>query len=290
MTLNQLINGLVSIALVEMMLTIGVSATWNELVGVAKNWRLMLGVLVANYIFVPAATLGLLQFFHARPLPAAGFLILAACPGAPYGPLITAFAKGNLPLAVGLMAVLAATSAVLAPVLLQFLIPLVARQEPVRVESVKLLQTLVITQLAPLGCGILLRQCLPNVVIRVQAWGNRIGLLLNLLAVGLVLATQSALFSAVPLRALAGMAALLIVCLTIGWKMGGKTPEHRKTVALVTALRNVGLGLVIATSAFPGTAAVTAVLAYGLFEITGAFLLAAWWRRPTPVINCLRVT
>jgi hypothetical protein len=48
-------------------------------------------------------------------------------------------------------------------------------------------------------------------------------------------------------------------------------------MTLTTSLRNVGLGLVIATGSFAGTPAVTAVLAYGLFEIVGSLLLALLW-------------
>ncbi len=44
-------------------------------------------------------------------------------------------------------------------------------------------------------------------------------------------------------------------------------------MTLTTLLRNVGVGLVIATSNFPGTAAMTATLAYGLLEIAGSLLL-----------------
>jgi BASS family bile acid:Na+ symporter len=43
---------------------------------------------------------------------------------------------------------------------------------------------------------------------------------------------------------------------------------------LTTSLRNVGVALVIATGNFGGTAAVTAVLAYGIFEIVCSLLLA----------------
>jgi BASS family bile acid:Na+ symporter len=50
-------------------------------------------------------------------------------------------------------------------------------------------------------------------------------------------------------------------------------------LALTTSLRNVGVGLVIATSNFGGTAAVTAVLAFGIFEIVGSLLLALAWGR-----------
>jgi BASS family bile acid:Na+ symporter len=50
-------------------------------------------------------------------------------------------------------------------------------------------------------------------------------------------------------------------------------------VALATSLRNVGVGLVIATGSFAGTPAVSATLAYGIVEIVGSVLLAMRWGR-----------
>jgi predicted Na+-dependent transporter len=60
-------------------------------------------------------------------------------------------AKGNVPVSVGLMVVLAAFSAVLAPLLLSCLLPLVARGANLKVDTVKIVITLLITQLIPLG-------------------------------------------------------------------------------------------------------------------------------------------
>jgi bile acid:Na+ symporter, BASS family len=71
------------------------------------------------------------------------------------------------------------------------------------------------------------------------------------------------------------------VSLAAGWFLGGRGVENRKTLALTTSLRNVGVGLVIATGAFGGTPAVTAVLAYGLVGVLGSLLIAwLWGRRP----------
>ena len=61
--------------------------------------------------------------------------------------------------------------------------------------------------------------------------------------------------------------------------LGGPGGDNRKAMTLTTALRNVGVGLVIATGNFADTPAVTATLAYGLFEIVGTMLLAFWWGR-----------
>ena len=56
-------------------------------------------------------------------------------------------------------------------------------------------------------------------------------------------------------------------------------------MTLTTSLRNVAVGLVIATGNFAGSPAVTAVLAYGVFEIVGSLVLALSWVKaftPTP--------
>jgi BASS family bile acid:Na+ symporter len=56
---------------------------------------------------------------------------------------------------------------------------------------------------------------------------------------------------------------------------------NRKALTLTTSLRNVGVGLVIATGSFAGTSAVPAVVTYAVFEIAGSLLLAIWWGSPS---------
>jgi BASS family bile acid:Na+ symporter len=56
-------------------------------------------------------------------------------------------------------------------------------------------------------------------------------------------------------------------------------------MTLTTSLRNVGVGLVIASAAFAGTPAVTATLAYGLFGVVGSLLLALGWARQPPAVE-----
>jgi BASS family bile acid:Na+ symporter len=73
----------------------------------------------------------------------------------------------------------------------------------------------------------------------------------------------------------------LLASLASGWVAGGPVRADRKAVALATSLRNVGVGLVIATGSFPGTPATFATLAYGIFEILGSVCLAILWGRIT---------
>ncbi len=279
MSIHQLINVLVTVTLIEMMAATGLGVTFGDLAHVARDWRLVVRAALANYVLVPAATVGLLFLFGAQPMVAAGFLILAACPGAPYGPPFTRIARGNVAVAVGLMVLLAASSAVLAPVLLHLLLPLVAGGEPLKVSATAMLGTLLATQLLPLGVGVAVRQWRPRVADRLQGPANLLSKVLNLLALGFILVAQFHLLTEVPPRAYVGMLALLIACWAAGWLLGGSNAAQRRSLTLTTALRNVGVGLVIATGAFAGTAAVTATLVYGLFEMIGSLLLALEWSR-----------
>ena len=124
LSIERLANLLVLVLLVEMMVTAGLNVSVSELVEVVGNVPLLFRAGLANYVLVPAMAILLLYIFQARPLVAAGFLLVAVCPAAP--PL-TAMAKGNVPVSVGLMVVLAGSSAILAPLLLTILLPLVAR-------------------------------------------------------------------------------------------------------------------------------------------------------------------
>jgi BASS family bile acid:Na+ symporter len=275
MTLDRWINILVPVTLIEMMVASGLGVTLSEVFAVARNWSLVTRAAVANYVLVPTATVGLLLLFRAEPMVAAGFLILAVCPGAPYGPPATAVAKGNVNIAVGLMILLAGSSAILAPPLLKILLPLMAAGAPAQIGLGKMAMTLVVTQLIPLCVGLGIRRWFPNAAARSQKPANRLSLLLNLTVIVLILAAQYQMLLTIRARGLVGMLVLLAVSFAVGWLLG--RGDDRKAMTLSTAIRNVGVGLVIATTAFPDTPVLTAILAYGLIQVVGTLLAASAW-------------
>lgn len=287
MTIDQLISVLVSIMLIEMMVAIGLGVTFVELLAVARDWRLVVQGGLANYVCVPAVTVGLLMLFQpADPMISAGFLILAVCPGAPFGPPCTRIAKGNVAAAVGVMVLLAGSSAVASPLLLRLLLPWLSGNGTLQVDAVKIVATLVLTQLLPLCVGLCVNHWWPHLAERLQKPANLLSAVLSLFTVGLILVVQFPLLAEIGLRAWVGMSVLLMATWVSGWLLGGPGSDNRKAMALTTSLRNVGVGLVLATANFPGTAAVIAVLAYGIFEILGSLLLAvAWGRRAATLIG-----
>jgi BASS family bile acid:Na+ symporter len=278
--IERLINILVTITLIEMMLSIGLSVRFADLIGICRDWRLLLQAGLANYVCVPAVTVALLLLFQpADPMVSVGFLILAVCPGAPFAPPCVRIAKGNVDAAVGAMVILAGSSALAAPWLLYLLLPLLSRDQPLEVDAIKIVTTLLITQLLPLGVGLCLRQWRPWLAAVLQKPANLLSAVLGLATVGLIVVVQFQVLAEIGGRGWVGMSMLLIASWAAGWLLGGPGTSKRKAMALTTSLRNVGVGLVIAVGNFAGTAAVTATLAYGIFEIIGSLLLALAWAR-----------
>lgn len=283
MTAATLIKILVPITLVEMMIAIGLGVSLAELAAAVRNWRLATKAALANYLCVPAVTVGLLLLLHpADATVPVGFLILAVCPGAPFGPGCTRLARGNVAAAVGLMVLLAGSSAIAAPLLLHFFLPLISGSEALQVDAGEIVVTLLATQLAPLCVGLGIRHGLPGLANRLQRPANLLSAILNLATIVVVLGVYFPLLAEIRLRGYVGMLALLVASWGAGWLLGGPGSDNRRALALTTSLRNVGVGLVIATRNFGGTAAVTAVLAYGIFEIFGSLLLAVVWGRVNP--------
>jgi BASS family bile acid:Na+ symporter len=264
--------------LFEMMVSIGMAVTIAELLAVAGNGRLLGKAALANYVFVPAAAVGLVLLYQADALVAAGILIAAVCPGAPYGPPFTGMARGNVPRAVGLMTVLAGSSALLAPLLLHFLLPLTG-DENVRIDVVKMVSTLLAAQFLPLCIGLAIRRWRPALADRLKRPASLLSLLLNLVTFGAILAVQWEMLVSIRFLAYLGMLALIVVGVASGWLLGGPGGENRTAMTMATAVRNVGVSLVIATGSFAGTKAVTAATAFAIFQTIVMALLALVWGR-----------
>jgi len=249
---------------------------------VARDWGLALRAGIANYVLAPAAAVGLLFFFQPKPMVAAGFLIAVICPGAPFAPVLTALAKGNTAAAAGLMAILAASSAIVVPLLLRFLLPLVAGRGDLVIKPMTIISTLMLSQFLPLFLGLFLHHVKPRLAEGLKGPLHRLSMLLNLGLFVLIFAVQFKLLQQIRISGYLGMSLLVGATLLAGWLLGGPDMNQRKTMAITTAARNIGVSLVIVANSFPGTPAVAAATAFALFQIIAVILIAvAWGRLPS---------
>ena len=283
MSIDQVINLLATVALIELMLTIGLDAAVKDIATVATDYRAVLGAMLANYVVVPAVTVGLLLLLGASPMVAAGFLVVAVCPGAPYAPPFTAIAKGNVARAVGLMVILAGSSAILAPLLLKLLLPVVAGNTPVAVNAGRIVATLALSQFLPLCVGLFVRARYSPLAIRLTKPLRQLSTLLNVALIVLILVVQFRMLKEIRLTGYAGMLVLLVASILAGWLLGGPGRANRDTLAITTAVRNVGVALVITSAAFPNSPAIAATTAYALLQtLTIALTATTLGRLSTP--------
>jgi bile acid:Na+ symporter, BASS family len=276
---DRIVSLLTSASLIAIMVSMGLTVSLAEVWTSLRQWRIVVLGLIANFVLVPAATLGLLRLFGAGPLVSIGFFILAVSPGAPVGPPMTAIARGNVPFAVALMIVLSVLSAFLSPALLGMLAPWIAPTSELRIDYLAIVKTLLVMQLLPLAFGLALNRWAPNFAKRIA---RPVGRIANLMLIALIVAivvTQFDLLAAIRLRAWAGMTVLLIASFAMGWLCGGSNRGTKAAMAVTTASRNVAVGLLIAGQNLPDTPALVAVVAFGLYCIVGTLAFAKLIRK-----------
>src|SRR3954453_18771463 len=224
MSLDQAISPLVAIALFELMVATGLGIRLADVVDAAGDWRLLARAGLVNYVAVPLAAVLLLLLFRVEPTAAAGFLILAVCPGAPYAPPLTALAGGNVAVSAGLMMVLAGSSVLVAPLLLSMLLPVTTGSDELRVDALRMFGTILVTQLLPLCSGLAMNHWRPDLAARLLKPAVAVGKILNVAAIGLILLAQARQLMDIRFIGILAMLLWLSLSIGLGWMAGGRAP------------------------------------------------------------------
>ena len=256
------------------MLSMGLQVRFVEVKAAARPTQVVVLGVLTNYLLIPAIAVGLCVAFQADPMTSAGILVLAICPGAPVGPLFTSLARGNMPLAVSMMVILAVFSAILSPALLSLLLTRIAPDSNLHIDFLAIVKTLMLAQMLPLAAGLAIHEWAPRLTKRLCKPLELLANLLLLVLIALILATEYETLAVIRLRGWFGMSLLFMASLGTGWLFGGPNATDRKAMAVTTSSRNAAVGLAIVTSNFAGTPAVTAVVAYGLLSIVGTLICA----------------
>src|SRR5262249_27355830 len=152
------------------------------------------------------------------------------------------------------------------PFTLQFLPSLPGDGPVLEIDGLRVVRTLMFAQFLPLCLGLGLHHWRPALAAQLKKPANLLSVVLNLLMLGTVIAAQFEMLVPIPLRAFVGMLVLVLAGVALGWLVGGPGSGNRKALAMATSVRNVGVTLVIAAGAFPGTQAVSAATAFAAFQ------------------------
>jgi bile acid:Na+ symporter, BASS family len=269
--------GAVLLFLVTLMFLVGLEASAREVGVTLTHYGLLARALVLNLVIVPILAVLVVTWVGLPPVIAVGVLLMAASPGVPFLPRVAAVAKGNVAFGVGLMIVLQLASIVTTPITLNLILPAAAA---VRVPVARVLVTLVLFQLLPLALGMIVQSRSEPLARRLAGPVKALSTLGLLGTIVLFIGPHLDVLAEVAGGgALLSMLLLVVLAWPLGLRLGGPDAGIRKTLAIGTSLRNIGLCLLIATQDFPETGVAAAVGAYFLIQAIANFGYAKYLGR-----------
>ncbi|MFC3079967.1 hypothetical protein ACFODL_17840 [Phenylobacterium terrae] len=281
--LASLVPLALSLSLACLVATIGMQASWEDLVSVFRQPRRLGAAVLAVNVAVPAAAVLLLAAVPVAPAAKAGVLLMAAAPAPPLTAFRPLHIENHRAYAFGLYFALIALAVVAVPLT----VSLLARFYGVDVDlSVGALAgNVALTVMLPLGVGMLVRRLAPGLVGRIDEWVGNIAVLLLVIA-----------FFPVPvmllpaIESLAGDGTLLVMGLVAaaglaaGHLLGGADPTERRVLAVTAANRHPGIALIIATANGADPDVFAAILGVFLIGAVTSGVYERWVsRRPVPV-------
>ncbi len=226
------------------MAAVGLGLTMARIAEPLRDLRLVVVLLVVNFVAVPAAAIAAVRLLPMEDAAATAVVLIGCVAGAPFLPRLAQLAKSNLALAVGAMVLLMVTTIVYAPIVVPLAVP------GATVDTWEIAQSLILFMLIPLGLGLFVRARYPELA---DDWVGKAG---HASSMGLLLGIGSALLltwreviGAIGTWVFVGMAVILGAGLIAGWLAGiGRPANERTLLGLATANRNIAAALVIATS------------------------------------------
>ncbi len=261
----QYMQSLLMVSVMFLVLGVGLRTTIGQIVAVARQFLLLRGML-ANFLIVPLAFyLGMLWLPLSLDVKI-GIMIMAAAPIAPMAPPFVGMAKADLAYSVGLMAIVALLSVPLTPLILSLALP--EGTGDLTVDSWNIVKILLTAQLIPLCGGIAIRRLRPAWADQLLKFVPRIGQIGLLISVGFILWEQAEQISAIRAFEHSIILAMVVASLLIGdLTLIGETVGRRRSLAIVTAIRNVPLAFLIANTSFPGTTVASVVLIFSVLSM-----------------------
>jgi bile acid:Na+ symporter, BASS family len=262
----------VFVFVVSSMFSMGLSLTFQQILESVKSTRQVLAALAANFVLVP-----LFAYLITRAIPldqsfTIGLLLLATASGAPIFPKLVEYARGDIALAVGLMALLMAATIVYMPLVVPMILP------GVHTGTWAIAKPLLMVVLPALVSGLCLRTYRKKLAERLQPTlrvASNVALMFVIVA-GLAANGPNVLRTG-SLKAIVAGGLLLLISFGSGFALGGPGANTRKVLALGTAQRNLSVAFLIAVENFRESGVVTMLAILALLAFFTQIPIALAW-------------
>lgn len=255
-------------------LSLGMQFTLPQIVAPLKRPMRILITVVLNIIVMPLVTWGLTLIFPLDAGYATGILLTTFSMAAPLGLKFVLGARGSMPYAIALFVLLQVLNVISIPLWAALFLP-----GGVTINPLQVVGTLIIDVLLPLSIGLFIKARYSE---QAEKWHPRLARVSNWALIPVIVLTiivdLPVLLSLIESFALLVGVLVFAIAFLLGYFLGGTQEEEKRTGALITATRSVGLALLIANQAFPTQPKVLAgVTAAGVIvSVLPMFIMMAW--------------
>jgi BASS family bile acid:Na+ symporter len=270
----MLLLTLLKASIAVLILSIGMSATIDDLTFLWRRPILLLKSTVAMYVVIPVVVVLMTRLLSLPPKTELALMVLAICAGAPLLPKKLIKFGGDPAFVFSLVATTSVFAVVTVPASLYLLENFIhidsAMATPVQVAHV-----IFKSFLLPLGLGMAIRWALPERSERIGDLLMKIAGTAMALAGLVILAVGLRLVVAVGLPTILAFGGFALAAIVIGHLFGGPDELNRTSMAVACASRHIGLALLIAAHA-PGRETLALVVAYLLASAIVSILYVRW--------------
>lgn len=225
-------------------LSVSMQLTVKQILTPLANLRLIAAAAIVNFVAVPLTAIAICRLFELNEPQAIGLILLGCAAGATFLPKIIASSKGDEALAVSFMAFLMLVSLIYVPLVL----PLVLAG--VSVDAIKIGRSLLVTMVAPLAIGLLLKARFERqtrwMVTPLQHCTN---ISLVLLIVLIPVMSFRSLVEVASVRCLIGSVIFIVVSFLLGFAVGIDR-RTRQVQGFAAAARNIPTALLVGSQNF----------------------------------------
>ena len=245
----------------------------------------ILGI-ISQFLILPALTFALVIMLNPPPSIAMGMILIAACPGGNISNFISALAKANIALSVGLTAFATLTATFFTPVNFAFWGGMYVTYYhkaghlniPIQIDFLEMAKTVFILLGIPLIAGMWFAHKFPNFAEKNMKRIKITSLILYMTFIAGALVANMEHFTAVIIPIGIIVILLNVQTLSTGYIVGtvARVPiSDRRTLSIETGIQNSGLALVLIFNIFNGNGGMAFMAAWwGIWQMVSGLLLA----------------
>lgn len=244
--------------LASAMFSLGLDLTARQIIEPLRDRRLLAFSLLANVVLVPLIAIVISRVVPMHEALGIGIVVYALAAGTEGGPKFVQIARGNAGFAIGLLAVLLAITIVLMPAVLSLAVP------GAHVDRGSLLAKLLLAVAAPVGLGLFLRARFAAFAARLGVFVHRGSLAFLLVFFLQVVYVNFDEMLALESGAILGGTLFFAVSFASGYLLGGPDRRNRRSLAMMSFVRNAPISMTTAAQVFvhdPGVLVMVTVMA-----------------------------